>query len=166
MCSLYMNVHFYYFSNTLTRFFCGRRHYGCFGLCCDPYGLDWVCYGIGWFDPVFVVIVFDIYPARHMFGIPHYDYKQHKSFTRLSHNCETHFLRLVHVHLRWVRFVLIWRHISGRSHSRHSFLPYLYSWVAPDLFSWSRTMALIIPMVCASRMRFLKQIRRYRNTTD
>ena len=27
-------------------------------------------------------------------------------------------------------------------------------------------MALIIQMICASRMRFLMQIRRYRNTTD
>ena len=33
----------------------------------------------------------------------------------------THFLRLVDVLLHWVRFVLIWRHISGQSYFCHSF---------------------------------------------
>ena len=58
-------------------------------------------------------------PARHMLSIPHYNYKQHKSFTHLSkffsvqlQNCGTHFLRLVDVHLHWVRIVLCSRHIS------------------------------------------------------
>ena len=37
------------------------------------------------------------------------------------HNYGTRFLRLADVLLRWVRFVLIWRHISGQSHFRHSF---------------------------------------------
>ena len=56
-------------------------------------------------------------------------------FSIWLHDCGTHFLRLVDVHLHWVRFVLIWRHISGRSHSHHSFLLYEYSWLVPDQFS-------------------------------
>ena len=69
------------------------------------------------------------------------------------HDCGTHFLRLVDVLLHWVRFVLIWRHISGQSHIRHSFyLPIILpgSW---PIFR-QLTMALIILMICASRMRF------------
>ena len=56
-------------------------------------------------------------------------------FSIQLHDCGTHFLRFVDVHLHWVRFVLIWRHISGRSQSRHSFLLYKYFWLVPDLFS-------------------------------
>ena len=69
------------------------------------------------------------------------------------HDCGTHFLRLVDVLLHWVHFVLIWRHISGQSHIRHSFyLPIILpgSW---PIFRQS-TMALIILMICASRMHF------------
>ena len=58
-------------------------------------------------------------------------------FSIRLHDYGTHFLRLVDVHLHWVRFVLVCRHISGQSHSRHRFLPYQYSWMVPDVTFFS-----------------------------
>ena len=99
-------------------------------------------------------------PTRHMLTVPHYDYKRHKCFKHLSNSYFYSAPRVwnslsetCHVLLRWVHFVLIWRHISGQSHIRHSFyLPIILHGSWPIFRQW--TMALIILMICASRMRF------------
>ena len=81
-------------------------------------------------------------PAHHMLSIPHYKYKQHKSFRHLSNSFFCYAPRLWNSLPETCRcasslglFHADWRHISGQSHSRHSCLSYKFSWLVPDLFS-------------------------------
>ena len=110
-------------------------------------------------------------PASHMLSIPHYNYKQHKSFTHLSNSFFYSALRL------WNSLPETCRCASSLcsfcAHLKTSLdkvIPAIAfyhinipGWVLTYFRPW--TMALI-PMICASRMRSLMHIRRCRNTID
>ena len=103
--------------------------------------------------------------ALHRLTVPYYKYKQYKAFTLLSNSFFYSAPQLwkslsetINVLLCLVCFMLFWRHLSGQSNVRPSF-------ITITIFQRPRTILLIIRMTCVSRKRFAK-IRHYRSSTD